>query len=202
VTERPQLWVFAGPNGAGKSTLAAKYIAGRIPIVNPDVLAREIAPGNYDPAVMLRAGRLAIDQRRAMLAASETFAIETTLTGRGEIAFMQQARAAGYKVNLVFIGLNQVEDSRARVSTRVIAGGHPVPDADLSRRFARSLGNLPWAMRIAHRSIILDNTGKRYRLVLNRGRNHNRFVSRSLPAWAKSAIPTVLRHSPEMGMEL
>ena len=122
---------------------------------------------------MLRAGRLAIDQRRAMLAASETFAIETTLTGRGEIAFMQQARAAGYKVNLVFIGLNQVEDSRARVSTRVIAGGHPVPDADLSRRFARSLGNLPWAMRIAHRSIILDNTGKRYRLVLNRGRNQN-----------------------------
>jgi predicted ABC-type ATPase len=33
----PQLWVVAGPNGAGKSTLVNKYLAGRVPLVNPDV---------------------------------------------------------------------------------------------------------------------------------------------------------------------
>ena len=40
----PQLWVVAGPNGTGKSTLANKYLAGRLPIVNPDVIAQALAP--------------------------------------------------------------------------------------------------------------------------------------------------------------
>jgi predicted ABC-type ATPase len=40
----PQLWVVAGPNGAGKSTLANKYLAGRLPIVNPDVIAQALVP--------------------------------------------------------------------------------------------------------------------------------------------------------------
>lgn len=111
MTSKPQLWVFAGPNGAGKSTLAAKYIAGRIPIVNPDVIALDIAPGNVDPSVMLRAGRLAIEERRSFLAAGATFAMETTLTGQGELRFMQAAREQNYKVNLVFVGLARAEDS-------------------------------------------------------------------------------------------
>ena len=38
---KPQLWVIAGPNGAGKSTLADRYLAGRIPLINPDNIARE-----------------------------------------------------------------------------------------------------------------------------------------------------------------
>lgn len=202
MTVKPQLWVFAGPNGAGKSTLTAKHIAGRIPNVNPDDIAQIIAPGDYGPTVMLRAGRVALDQRNERLTARETFAIETTLTGRGEIAFMKQARAAGYKVNLVFIGLSRAQDSYSRVMGRVQAGGHPVPSADIQRRFTRSLGNLPEAMRIAHRSIILDNTGKQYRLVLVREQGYSRFVSRTMPAWSKSAIPSVLRQAQGMGLDL
>lgn len=193
MTGRPQLWVFAGPNGAGKSTLAAKYVAGRIPIVNPDVIAHEIAPDTYTPVIMLRAGRRAIGQRRQWLAAGGTFAMETTLTGKGEIAFMREARQAGYKVNLVFVGLDRVDVSRTRVATRVARGGHPVPDADLARRFARSMGNLAVAMRIADRVIIVDNTGERFRLILMRGDDRGGFVSRSIPAWATAAIPDALR---------
>ena len=33
-----QLWIVAGPNGAGKSTLANKYLARRLPVVNPNVI--------------------------------------------------------------------------------------------------------------------------------------------------------------------
>ena len=42
----PQLWGVAGPNGAGKSTLTSRYLAGRLQIVNPDVIAREKEAGS------------------------------------------------------------------------------------------------------------------------------------------------------------
>jgi|TARA_R110000772_G_scaffold268526_1_gene395919 predicted ABC-type ATPase len=202
VTSKPQLWVFSGPNGAGKSTLAAKYIAGRIPIVNPDVIALDIAPGNFDPSVMLRAGRLAIEERRNFLAAGATFAMETTLTGQGELRFMQAAREQNYKVNLVFVGLARAEDSYSRVMGRVQAGGHPVPDADIARRFARSMANLPAAMRIAHRSYVVDNSGEGFRLMLVRMARETRYIRQRLPAWTRAAVPAALRQTPEMGMEL
>ena len=54
----PQLWVVAGPNGAGKSTLTRRYLEGRLPIVNPDVIAQELAPADPTRArVRLQAGR-------------------------------------------------------------------------------------------------------------------------------------------------
>lgn len=202
MTEGPQLWVFAGPNGAGKTTLTTKRVAGRVPIVNPDEIAKTLTPGSSEPAALLKAGRIAIEQRRARLAARETFAIETTLTGKGEIAFMQAARDAGYKVNLVYIGLNRAEDSQARVATRISTGGHSVPTVDLHRRFARSMANLPAAMQIAHRSYVIDNSGEGYRLLLVRMARETRYVRRRLPVWSKAAIPKGLRQTPEMGMEM
>lgn len=193
----PQLWVFAGPNGAGKSTLTAKHIAGRIPIVNPDEIARKIAPGNEVPAVILRAGRLAIEERRGFLAAGTTFAVETTLTGQGEIKFMRAARDRGYKINLVFIGLARVEDSHSRVLGRVQAGGHSVPRADITRRFARSFANLPEAMRIADRSYVIDNSGPGYRFLIDRRTDQLRYARQPLPRWTRAALPVDLRALPE-----
>lgn len=102
VATRPQLRVIAGPNGAGKSTLVQRFaVASRVPVVNPDVIARAIDPHHHgEPATMLRAGRLALQQRQALLQAGKSFALETTLTGRSELAFMKQAQASGYKLTL------------------------------------------------------------------------------------------------------
>ena len=68
----PQLWVAAGPNGAGKSTLTRRYLVGRLPIVDPDAIARELDPP--DPTrvrVRVQAGREAIHQRRRLLLSME-----------------------------------------------------------------------------------------------------------------------------------
>ena len=169
--------------------------------MNPDFIAQEIAPGPTSTAVLLRAGRLAIEQRGRFINGGTTFAMETTLTGQGELRFMRAARDAGYKVNLVFIGLARPEDSYSRVVGRVQAGGHSIPLADIERRFSRSLSHLPDAMRTAHRSFVIDNTSDRFRLMLVCEHQTARFVNRSLSAWVKTAIPKELRQSPEMGIE-
>jgi predicted ABC-type ATPase len=188
----PQLWVFAGPNGAGKSTLVAQRVRGRLRMVNPDEIAQGL-PLRVGQLDVLAAGRVALKQREAHLAAHRSFGIETTLTGRSELELMRRAQSAGYKVNLVFIGVRSAQLSASRVYLRVRSGGHAVPFADLLRRFQRSLDHLAVALAIADRAFVLDNSGRRRRLLLSREQGQTRHLAQALPAWAVGAIPPELR---------
>jgi len=75
---KPQLWVFAGPNGAGKSTLVDRYVAHRLPVVNPDNIAKTLPAELLDTQRVIHAGRSAVTARRTLLAEGTSFAIETT----------------------------------------------------------------------------------------------------------------------------
>jgi predicted ABC-type ATPase len=185
---RPQLWVFAGPNGAGKSTLVADRLKGRLPTVNPDELALSLPDGRNRE---LEAGKLAVTARHAHLAARRSFGFETTLTGRGELMLIRQARQIGYKTNLVFVGISSVELSVGRVSLRVSRGGHDVPHQALLRRFERSFGNLKKALTLVDRAFLVDNTARRRRLVAIRDGPTVHRRSR-LPPWAETALAGLL----------
>ena len=56
---------------------------------------------------------------------------------------MRQAQAHGFIVRLVYVCLDNPERSIQRVRERVAQGGNDVPDADIRRRYNRSLLNLP-----------------------------------------------------------
>ncbi|WP_051940673.1 AAA family ATPase [Stenoxybacter acetivorans] len=187
---KSQLWVFAGPNGAGKSTLVAKHhVQQRIPVINPDNIAYQVNPEQRDNvSIIAKAGRVAIEQRRQLLAIHNSFAIETTLTGKNELQLMKKAKELGYKVNLVYVGLKDASQSNTRVGMRVKLGGHDVPEADIFRRFDRSLANLPQAIAISDRVLILDNSGKNHRLLLNMEYGNTKFISSNLPDWFRQSI--------------
>ena len=191
--ERPQLWVFAGPNGAGKSTLVARRLRDRLPIVNPDVIAIEISREHPDTPAIIEAGKIAVKRRMALLAEGRSFAVETTLSGNSEIRLMRDAANLGYKVNLVFVGVKSSTVSVSRVAHRVRMGLHYVPPEDILRRYQRSMDNLPIAMQIAGRTLVIDNTGKGFRLLLVRRDGRTRIVARTLPGWVMKAIPAELR---------
>jgi predicted ABC-type ATPase len=189
----PQLWVFAGPNGAGKSTLVARYLRDRQPVVNPDVIASDIGQDDLSSPAILEAGRIAIRQRFALVAGGHSFAIETTLSGNSEIRLMRDANNAGYKVNLVFVGVRSALLSQRRVDHRVSLGLHFVPPEDIVRRYPRSMENLAVAMRLANRSLLVDNTGEGFRLILIQRDGCTSTVAKKLPAWVIEAVPAELR---------
>lgn len=173
-----RLWVVAGPNGAGKSTLVDRYLRSGLPVVNPDVIAAQ------DGVAPLEAGRRAILERRNRLAERRSFLIETTLTGRGEIGFVEEAARQGYRITLFFVGINSVQTSVGRVRVRVAAGGHDVPIDDLFRRFDRSLANLREILAGTDRAYLIDNSAKQRRLVRTLRAGNSRWRSDNLPAWA------------------
>lgn len=192
---QPQLWIFAGPNGAGKSSLVARYnVASRIPIINPDDIAQEISPNhNGEMTVLREAGRIALKKRKELLQERHSFGVETTLSGKGECQLMRAAKDCGYKINLVYVGLSEVSQSNKRVAVRVKRGGHDVPEQDIMRRFDRSLSNLVEAIKISDRARVLDNSGKKFRLVLSIDKGKAKTVSRNLPEWLKKAVPKEMR---------
>lgn len=107
---------------------------------------------------------------------------------------------AYYKVNLVYVGIKNEAQSQRRVDARVRLGGHPVSEADIKRRFERSMSNLAEAMKIAHRTLVFDNSGKRRRYLLGREHGKTRHVSRNLPEWAKQAIPRTYQKKKDLDL--
>ena len=184
----PQLWVVAGPNGAGKTTLVTRRVGREITVINPDVLAQELprVEGRLDERT---AGTLALARRRELLSAGVSFGIETTLSGHGGLRFMAAAQSAGFKVNLVYVGLHSAALSAQRVGDRVRRGGHLVPVSAALRRYPDSLVRLRQAFGMADRSFILDNSGVRRRLLLVREAGRTRFIARDLPPWLVEALP-------------
>ena len=77
----PTLHIVAGPNGSGKSTLTRSRRFGGAHVIDPDAIARRIAPGDLESAT-LSAGREAARERRVMLAGRRTLVVETTLAGK------------------------------------------------------------------------------------------------------------------------
>lgn len=173
--------------------MAAKYLRQRLPIVNPDVIAFRLNPRRLEVPAILEAGKIAIRERTALLDARQSFAIETTLSGNSEIRLMSDASSAGYKVNLVYVGLDLSKTSLARVTHRVTMGEHSVPPEDILRRYPCSLKNLAGAMRLATRTLLIDNSGRGFRLLMIREAGRKPIVARMLPTWAQRAVPQELR---------
>jgi predicted ABC-type ATPase len=186
--QQKQLWVIAGPNGAGKTTLVSRRVAARIPVVNPDDIAAGL-PRIHGRLDERQAGLIALKRRAAFLDASDSFAIETTLTGHSALRLIDQAKTAGYKITLVFVGLSSVDLSILRVTDRVDSGGHAVPISALDRRYPEALAHLSIAAKFADRIFVLDNSGRRRRLLLSVEYGRTRFATRDLPAWFLSAYP-------------
>ncbi len=135
----PTLCVIGGCNGAGKTTLARELLPrmGLMRFLNADEIARGLSPLDASLSAF-KAGRVLIEEARALMAAKASFAIESTLSGRTYLAMLRDAKALGYRFVLHSIVIESAAQAVRRVALRVRVGGHHVPDADVTRRFIRS----------------------------------------------------------------
>ncbi|MBL7717268.1 MAG: zeta toxin family protein [Flavipsychrobacter sp.] len=140
----PVLYIIGGPNGAGKTTGAYTLLPGVVhckEYVNADEIARGLSPFNPE-GVSIEAGKIMLQRIQELIAANETFAIETTLTTRYYVNIARACIEKGYQVDLLFVYLNNPELSIDRVAKRVAKGGHNIPEDIIRRRYPKALKNL------------------------------------------------------------
>ncbi len=153
--------IIAGPNGAGKTTFARSFLpaeAGLPRFINADLIAAGLAPFAPETAAV-KAARLMLAEIDQCVQHGESFAFETTLSGVGYLRHIDQWKAQGYWVSLIFLRLPSVETAITRVAERVRHGGHDVPEEVIRRRFASGWTNFQRLYRPAVSDWALyDNT--------------------------------------------
>jgi predicted ABC-type ATPase len=96
----------------------------------------------------------------------ESFAFETTLSGRNYARHIVRWKQAGYHVKLIFLSLPSADVAVARVKARVSQGGHNVPETVVRRRFDAGLRHFETVYRqLVDSWVIYDNSGRAPRLV-------------------------------------
>lgn len=182
-------WIVGGPNGSGKSTLCPSLFGG-LPVLNPDVVAaRLVAAGAPAAEAAVAAGREVVEQTREALRGSASFVVETTLSGRMQLRAAREARDRGWRVGLVFVCVASPALSMQRIASRVAAGGHDVPAADVERRFDRSRAHLVELAAVADPLLAYDNSSRQgHRLVLLRTGGASIYRADPAPAWLPAAL--------------
>lgn len=155
-------YIIAGPNGAGKTTFANEFLpieAECLNFINADLIAQGLSP--FQPSKMaIEAGRLMIQHINECVKKNESFAFETTLSGKGYAKKIKEWKKQQYEIIIYYLRVPTVEFAIERVKFRVTQGGHNVPQQDIIRRFKKSLENFQNIYRpLADSWIVFDTSG-------------------------------------------
>ena len=140
----PNLYIIAGCNGAGKTTASFTVLPEMLncdEFINADEIARGLSPLNPEKA-SIDAGRLMLRRIDKLISYKKDFAFETTLATRSYRKTISRAIREGYQVTMVFFWLDSEELAIERVRTRVLEGGHNIPEKVIRRRYYSGLKNL------------------------------------------------------------
>ncbi|MBX7244572.1 MAG: zeta toxin [Candidatus Sumerlaeaceae bacterium] len=162
IARKPLCIIIAGPNGSGKTTFAREFLpkdAGVMHFVNADLIAGGLAPLRPE-AGAVAGGRIFLSELDRLARAREDFAFESTLSGHTYINRLKAWKAAGYRLEIIYLRLESYQLAVRRVAMRVKQGGHHVPEADIRRRFVRGWNNFLSIYRpMVDKWTLYDNSG-------------------------------------------
>jgi predicted ABC-type ATPase len=142
-TPGPNIIIVAGPNGAGKTTAAADILVGALAVqefVNADIIAKGLS--SFQPeSVAFDAGRIMLQRLHHLTEQRVDVAFETTLASRTFASWIRTLIATGYQFHLLYFWLPSADMAIGRVRTRVLEGGHHVPEDVIRRRYEAGLRN-------------------------------------------------------------
>jgi predicted ABC-type ATPase len=194
----PTITVLAGTNGAGKSSIGgAQLAATRTSFYNPDIETRTLMvanPGMTLDEANAAAWRIGKERLEAAIENRNSFNFETTLGGTTIARLLTKAHANGLRIRVWYCGLHNAELHIARVRSRVLRGGHDIPEKNIRERYDASRNKLCSILPSINELILYDNSndadpheGRTPRPVLllhfRDGRILN--LASAMPEWAK-----------------
>ena len=115
----PICGIIAGPNGAGKTAFALKYLpeVGCQHFVNADLIVSGMSPLAPERE-RVTASRIFLAEIERNIVARHAFAFETTLAGQRNLRLIRRLKADGWRVELLYLALPNVEMAKALVAER------------------------------------------------------------------------------------
>ena len=204
----PVLTVLAGVNGAGKSSVGGAALrATGAEYFNPDEYARHLR--EQESLTQEKANAVAWAYGKGKLeeaiARGLDFTFESTLGGKTITDLLIQAAGQGHALDVWFVGLESVELHLQRVAARVAKGGHPIPEADIRKRWIGSHENIIRLIPHVRTLRVFDNSraavpgeAPEPTLLLSIEEGELTFPGpenlAATPAWAKPIVAAAYRH--------
>ena len=176
--KRPEIIVYAGPNGSGKTMIT--QLANVIqPYINADDIQKALGCTNIEAAIK------ADELRRKYIERGDSFTFETVLSTDRNLKLLQYAKDKGYFIRCVYVLTIDPRVNVLRVHTRVVNGGHSVPQNKIIARYKRGLKLIPELLKVCDICHIYDNTIKPTR-IFKKHKENNYFWENML--WTRQKI--------------
>jgi predicted ABC-type ATPase len=146
-----QVMIVARANGSAKTTFA-----------------KQMSPEDPSKA-RIAAGKKVIKSINSLIHDGRNFVIESTLSGSFLDKYIDLLKENHYKVYLTYIYLDSPSLCIERIKSRVMLGGHYIPDEDVIRRYSRSLINFwnNYRLKSDYFSLIVNNEYFDFKQVVN-----------------------------------
>lgn len=152
------IYVVGGTNGVGKSTIREELLGSSIPYVNADFIARELKVQHASLMLAELARQYGSEQMKKYIAAGESFAFENNLHEAKTFQWLEEMQNKGYRIELYYIGVNNLQITTKRIQERVKRGEHHVPPDEVFARYENGLKLLRHYFSLPDKLLLIDNT--------------------------------------------
>jgi predicted ABC-type ATPase len=188
----PRMIVVAGPPGGGKSSIFPLARLGTR-YFNADDRAAELNGGSHlgiPKQIRETVNREFEAFVSDCISQRESLAIETTLRSPVTFDQAQNARTAGFVIEMRYLALKNFAMHLERIKQRADAGGHSASERTLRRIYDLSLANLSRAFAEIDELWVYDNSefAGPPTLLLESVKGEVRFLAADSPTWLTTAL--------------
>lgn len=157
-TTHKTIYVVGGTNGVGKSTIREELLGSSIPYINADFIAKELKTQHASLMLAELARQYGSEQMKKYITAGDSFAFENNLHEAKTYQWLEEMQRKGYRIELYYVGVNNLQITTKRIQERVKRGEHHVPPNEVIARYENGLKLLRHYFSMPDKLLIIDNT--------------------------------------------
>ncbi len=188
------IYVIGGTNGVGKSTIKDDLIKHGIPYINADFIARGLKhqPGSLMLAELAR--QYGSEQMKLHIKNDESFAFENNMHEAKSYEWLLTMQKAGYKINLLYVGVQDLEITTKRIDERVKRGEHYVPPGEVLNRYENGIKLLKYYFDKPDTLTLIDNSTRPI-IQLEAQEGKITFLNTDAPLWVRSIVDDIKKNT-------
>lgn len=142
----PVLFIVAGPNGSGKSLFSKELTISDFEVFDGDkhmsALVKKYPETGSEALWSYIDEYIFQAEKRKVIESKRNYAFETNFSAEDPMISAREFKKAGYKIHLIFMGINSLAESIQRVAYRVRMGGHKVSEDSIRYNYENGFKNL------------------------------------------------------------
>jgi predicted ABC-type ATPase len=181
------IYVVGGTNGVGKSTIREELLGPSIPYINADFIAQQLKVQHASLMLAELARQYGSEQIKKYIAADQSFAFENNMHEAKTFQWLEEMQKSGYRIELFYIGLENLILTTKRIQERVRRGEHYVPPNEVYARYENGIKLLRYYFNMPDKILMIDNTNIRY-ACLEAEKGRIVFYPANSPEWIKAFV--------------